>query len=76
MILKGCRADVSTEILEMGERLVEVMFFFPPIFTSLKRKGRTGRNPQTGKAIKISAKNVPKFRPGTSLKKAMAKKKK
>ena len=26
-----------------------------------KRKARTGRNPQTGEAIKIKAKNVPKF---------------
>ena len=33
-----------------------------------KRAAREGRNPQTGKAIKIAAKNVVKFRPGAELK--------
>ena len=33
-----------------------------------KRKARTGRNPQTGEAIKIKAKKVPKFVPGKALK--------
>ena len=33
-----------------------------------KRAARAGRNPQTGKAIKIAAKNVVKFRPGAELK--------
>ena len=36
-----------------------------------KRKARTGRNPQTGEAIKIKAKNVPKFVAGKSLKDAV-----
>jgi DNA-binding protein HU-beta len=33
-----------------------------------KRKARIGRNPQTGEAIKIKAKKVPKFVPGKALK--------
>ncbi len=33
-------------------------------FTKTKRKARKGRNPQTGKEIKIPAMVVPKFRPG------------
>ena len=33
-----------------------------------KRAAREGRNPQTGKSIKIAAKNVVKFRPGAELK--------
>jgi DNA-binding protein HU-beta len=33
-----------------------------------KRAARDGRNPQTGKTIRISAKNVVKFRPGSELK--------
>lgn len=37
-----------------------------------KRKARTGRNPQTGEAIKIKAKNVPKFIPGKALKDAVS----
>ena len=32
-----------------------------------KRNARTGRNPQTGAAIKIPAKKVPKFSPGKGL---------
>ena len=37
-------------------------------FKISKRKARTGRNPQTGTAIKIAAKNVPVFKAGKSLK--------
>lgn len=37
-------------------------------FTKSKRKARTGRNPQTGKAIKIPAAWYPKFRPGSEFK--------
>ncbi len=37
-------------------------------FTKAKRKARTGRNPQTGKAIKIPASWAPKFRPGSEFK--------
>jgi DNA-binding protein HU-beta len=37
-------------------------------FTKSKRKARAGRNPQTGKEIKIPAMTVPKFRPGQEFK--------
>lgn len=37
-------------------------------FTKAKRKARMGRNPQTGKAIKIPAANVPRFRAGSEFK--------
>ena len=37
-------------------------------FTKNKRKARMGRNPQTGKAIKIPAAWVPKFRAGSDFK--------
>ncbi len=36
-----------------------------------KRKARIGRNPQTGKEIKIKAKRVPKFVAGKALKDAV-----
>jgi len=36
-----------------------------------KRKARTGRNPQTGAAIKIAAKKVPVFKAGKGLKNAV-----
>ncbi len=37
-------------------------------FSRTKRKARVGRNPQTGKEVKIAAAFVPKFRPGKELK--------
>jgi DNA-binding protein HU-beta len=37
-------------------------------FTKAKRKARIGRNPQTGKAIKIPAAWAPKFRAGAEFK--------
>jgi len=40
-------------------------------FTKAKRKARMGRNPQTGKEIKIPAMNLPKFRPGKEFKLAV-----
>ncbi len=40
-------------------------------FSKVKRKARTGRNPQTGDKIKIKACNVVKFRPGKKLKDAV-----
>ncbi|MGE0172281.1 MAG: HU family DNA-binding protein [Oligoflexales bacterium] len=42
-------------------------------FTTAKRKARTGRNPQTGKTIKIPARTVPVFKPGAVLKDTVAK---
>jgi DNA-binding protein HU-beta len=40
-------------------------------FKVAERKARTGRNPQTGKKMKIEAKSVPKFVPGKALKDAV-----
>ena len=37
-------------------------------FYKFRRKARKGRNPQTGKPMKIKARNVVKFRPGVQLK--------
>ena len=42
-------------------------------FASKKRAARTGRNPQTGKAIKIAAKTVPTFSAGKSFKTMLSK---
>jgi DNA-binding protein HU-beta len=36
-----------------------------------RRAAREGRNPQTGKTIKIAAKNVVKFKAGSDLQKAV-----
>ena len=40
-------------------------------FQMKTRKARTGRNPQTGKSIKIPAKKVVTFRRGKNLKKSL-----
>lgn len=40
-------------------------------FKVVKRAARQGRNPRTGKLLKIPAANALKFRPGKSLKKAV-----
>ena len=40
-------------------------------FSVVKKAARKGRNPQTGKEIKIKAKKVPKFTPGKALKEAV-----
>ena len=40
-------------------------------FRVVKRKARTGRNPQTGATIKIPAAKVPRFKAGKSLKEAV-----
>jgi DNA-binding protein HU-beta len=37
-------------------------------FSVTKRAARMGRNPQTGKEIKIAVRKVPKFTPGKALK--------
>jgi DNA-binding protein HU-beta len=40
-------------------------------FAKVRRKARKGRNPQTGEAIKIKARNVVKFTAGKKLKSAV-----
>lgn len=51
--------------LKKGERVTLVGF---GTFAVSQRKARTGRNPQTGKKMKIPAKKVPKFTAGTAFK--------
>lgn len=55
--------------LKKGEK-VAIMGFGS--FEVKTRAARTGRNPQTGKTIKIKAKKVPKFNAGAELKKKVA----
>jgi len=58
-----------TDSLAGGERVTLVGF---GTFQVMERKARRGVNPQTGKSIQISAKKVPKFRPGKSLREAVS----
>lgn len=56
--------DATTSALKKGDRISLVGF---GSFSVSKRAARTGRNPQTGKEIKISAKNVVRFKAGSDL---------
>jgi DNA-binding protein HU-beta len=55
---------VTTKALKKGDKVTLVGF---GTFSISKRAARTGRNPQTGKEIKIAAKKVAKFKAGTEL---------
>ena len=57
--------EALTEALEKGERVA-----FPGfgVFKVKERKARKGRNPRTGKVIKIPARKVVVFTPGKALK--------
>jgi len=69
--LKAFTETVS-EQLKKGEKIQLVGF---GTFEVVKRAARTGKNPQTGKAIKIAACKAPKFKAGKALKETVNKKK-
>jgi DNA-binding protein HU-beta len=54
-----------TKALKKGDKLALTGF---GTFSVAKRRARTGRNPQTGKEIKIPATRVAKFKAGNLLK--------
>ncbi|MCY4045911.1 MAG: HU family DNA-binding protein [Cellvibrionales bacterium] len=57
--------DSITAALKEGDSVSLVGF---GTFSVKERAARTGRNPQTGEPIQISAANVPSFKAGKSLK--------
>lgn len=60
--------DTVTGALKSGDSVVLVGF---GTFVVKERAARTGRNPQTGKALEIAAAKVPGFKPGKILKDAV-----
>ena len=56
--------DTIAASLKKGDKISLVGF---GSFDVAKRNARTGRNPKTGETIKIAAKKVVKFRPGSDL---------
>ncbi len=62
--------DAVKKDLKKGNKVTLIGF---GTFSVAKRAARKGRNPQTGAAIKIAAKKVPKFTAGKALKAAVAK---
>ncbi len=60
----------TTAALKAGDKIALVGF---GTFSAVTRAARTGRNPQTGKEMKIAAKTNGKFSPGKALKDLTAK---
>jgi len=56
--------DTISDSMENGERVTFLGF---GSFTIIERAARKGLNPKTGKAIKIPAKKIIKFKPGKEL---------
>jgi len=69
----GSIVDAVVKTVSKGGTVTLVGF---GTFGSSKRAARTGRNPQTGAALKIAATTVPKFKAGATFKAAVAGKKK
>ena len=63
--------DTVTATLKKKDKVQLVGF---GTFETKKRAARTGRNPQTGKEIKIKASTVPAFKAGKALKDSVNKK--
>jgi len=59
-----CTIESISKSLKKGDRVALVGF---GSFSVSKRAARKGRNPQTGKEIKIAAKKVVKFKAGAEL---------
>jgi DNA-binding protein HU-beta len=60
-LIYGIKKDAPVQLIGFGT------------FAVAARAARTGINPATGKALKIKATKVLKFKPGTELKKEVAK---
>ena len=69
-VLNGLVETVQKTVAK-GEKVTLVGF---GTFESRKRAARTGRNPQTGKELKIAAKTVPAFSAGKKFKELVNKK--
>ena len=62
-------ADNVTKALKKKDGKVTLVGF--GTFSKVHRKAREGRNPQTGRKIKIKARNAVKFKAGKTLKDAI-----
>ena len=69
-LILSATLDTIQSSVKKGNKVTLVGF---GTFSSKHRAARNGRNPQTGKAIKIAAKNVPSFSAGKSFKSMLCK---
>lgn len=66
--LFNTKDGIMTRALKKGDRIQITGF---GTFETRKRKARTGRNPRTGKEIRIGPTTSPSFRAGKALKEAV-----
>ncbi len=59
---------IKNELQKEGNRVTLPGF---GTFSTVERKDRTGRNPQTGQVIQIAARRVPKFSAGKTFKESI-----
>ena len=69
LVLSATLESIQTSV-KKGNKVTLVGF---GTFSSKHRAARNGRNPQTGKTIKIAAKNVPAFTAGKAFKTLLSK---
>lgn len=67
-VLKAIVGNVVAEVAKKGK--VQLIGF--GTFEARERAARTGKNPQTGKPIKIAATTVPAFKAGKAFKEAVS----
>ncbi|MCQ2265960.1 MAG: HU family DNA-binding protein [Bacteroidales bacterium] len=56
--------ETTIDTLKKGDKVTLIGF---GTFSSMQRAARKGRNPKTGKTIKIAAKKVAKFKAGSKM---------
>ena len=67
---KALKALIAVTVAEVAKKgKVQLIGF--GTFEARERAARTGKNPQTGKDIKIAAATVPAFKPGKAFKDAV-----
>ena len=69
LVLSAALESIQKSV-KKGDKVTLVGF---GTFSSKHRAARNGRNPQSGKAIKIAAKNVPSFSAGKAFKSMLSK---
>ena len=67
----GALVETISKTVSKGKKVTLIGF---GTFEPRKRAARIGRNPQTGKELKIAAKTVPAFSAGKKFKEAVSKK--
>ena len=69
--VKLCVGAIFETIQAVMEEGDSISFQGFGTFSTSERAARTGRNPQTGKSLKIPAMTVPKFKASSALKAAL-----